>query len=91
MKVYFFLYNVHVSSIINFQKIFDFPPYTTLFELNWTYFIVHVYTNTNGLDTSSDNLVNPPHCLKYMYVELHVLATPGTIRQIGFFGMQVDG
>ena len=27
------------------------------FELNWTYFIA--YTNTNGLDASSDNLVNP--------------------------------
>ena len=27
------------------------------FELNWTYFIV--YTNTNGLNTSFDNVVKP--------------------------------
>ena len=51
------------------RQIFLIIKRITIPELNWTYFIV--YTNTNGLDPSSHNLVNPLHT--YLHVTVLII------------------
>ena len=64
MEVKLKLWSIQHGSIFLIMTTLDLPSsitriefaYWLIFELNWTYLIVYMYINTNGLDTSAYNL-----------------------------------